>query len=486
MATWQQGNSGSFLAGIGSNNTNAPQASDINATLGMIRDNNDRARAGENNLGMQLANATGSIFNSWKQGQQQQRQGEFQKAYAGAYASGDRGAMRQLAAQYPEQFEAVQKGMGFIDDDQRNTVGSLAASARLAAQSPETMGKWLQSNAGELARAGVNPADVATMYQQNPQGFGEFADHLGMAAIGPEKYFEFQDKAVGRDIDRGKLAEQVRSNKAGEGLQARGQDIQIRGQNISAQNAARSAGGSTPASVREYQYFNSLSPEQQKTYLRVRGRPDAGGDNTVQLADGRTVSVSGKLHGSGANAFYEGIDDSGNMVRVPASAIAAPATSAANAQNYAMKKDIDTIANADSNQLDFMTGMTGGTGSPALGADVRSRITGNKEQRQLYNATRRIQGRMQNQGVAAAKDMGASGINTIAEAKLYFQSMPQLDYSSPEAMQQSLRDIQEYTDIKNKEYELKISGKKSQLPTEQSQQAPAPQQQAGFSSLWGE
>ncbi|ALX96060.1 DNA injection protein [Serratia fonticola] len=238
MATWQQGNSGSFLAGIGSNNTNAPQASDINATLGMIRDNNDRERAGENNLGMQLANATGSIFNSWKQGQQQQRQGEFQKAYAGAYASGDRGAMRQLAAQYPEQFEAVQKGMGFIDDDQRNTVGSLAASARLAAQSPETMGKWLQSNAGELARAGVNPADVATMYQQNPQGFGEFADHLGMAAIGPEKYFEFQDKAVGRDIDRGKLAEQVRSNKAGEGLQARGQDIQIRGQNISAQNAA--------------------------------------------------------------------------------------------------------------------------------------------------------------------------------------------------------------------------------------------------------
>ncbi|UAN64301.1 phage DNA ejection protein [Serratia sp. JSRIV006] len=238
MATWQQGNAGGLLAGIGTNNANAPQASDINATLGMIRDNNDRTRAGESNLGMQMANATGSIFNSWKQGQQQQRQGEFQKAYAGAYASGDRGAMRQLATQYPEQFEAVRNGMGFIDEDQRNTVGSLAASARLAAQSPETMGTWLQSNAGELARAGVNPADVATMYQQNPQGFGEFADHLGMAAIGPEKYFEFQDKAAGRAIDRQKLAEMVRSNQAGEGLQARGQDIQIRGQNISAQNAA--------------------------------------------------------------------------------------------------------------------------------------------------------------------------------------------------------------------------------------------------------
>ncbi len=38
MATWQQGiNSGGFLAGIGAQNENAPKASDINATLGLIR-----------------------------------------------------------------------------------------------------------------------------------------------------------------------------------------------------------------------------------------------------------------------------------------------------------------------------------------------------------------------------------------------------------------------------------------------------------------
>ncbi|STT86325.1 Uncharacterised protein [Klebsiella pneumoniae] len=67
MATWQQGNAGSLLAGIGTNNTNAPQASDANTALSLIRDNNDRTRAGENNLGMQLAGAAGSIFNSYKQ-----------------------------------------------------------------------------------------------------------------------------------------------------------------------------------------------------------------------------------------------------------------------------------------------------------------------------------------------------------------------------------------------------------------------------------
>lgn len=192
MATWQQGNAGSLLAGIGTNNTNAPQASDANTALSLIRDNNDRTRAGEDNLGMQLAGAAGSVFNSFKQGEQVQRQKAFQQEYANAFDSGDRGAMRGLVAKYPEQFEAVRNGMGFIDEDQRNTVGSLAASARLASQSPEAMGQWLQKNAGDLTRVGVNPSDVAQMYQQNPSGFGQFVDHLGIASLGPDKYFDLQ------------------------------------------------------------------------------------------------------------------------------------------------------------------------------------------------------------------------------------------------------------------------------------------------------
>ncbi|MBH3133679.1 phage DNA ejection protein [Serratia marcescens] len=192
MATWQQGNAGGLLAGIGTNNANAPQASDANTALSLIRDNNDRERAGENNLGVQLAGAAGSLANTWKQADQQQRQKAFQQDYANAYASGDRGAMRGLVAKYPEQFEAVRNGMGFVDEDQRNTVGNLAASARLASQSPEAMGQWLQKSAGDLTRVGVNPSDVAQMYQQNPAAFGQFVDHLGIASLGPEKYFDLQ------------------------------------------------------------------------------------------------------------------------------------------------------------------------------------------------------------------------------------------------------------------------------------------------------
>lgn len=241
MATWNQGiNSGGFLAGIGSQNANAPQASDANTALAYIRQNNEDARSGRNNIGLQALQGIGSVMDIYKQQEQAQRQQEFQNAYGQAYASGDRNAMRQLAAQYPDQVEAVRNGMKFVDDDQRNTVGNLAAGARLASSSPQSMVAWLQNNAADLQRVGLSPQDVAQSYQQNPQQFGEFVDHLGMAALGPEEYFNAQDKMAGRDIDRGRLAETIRSNQAGEALQQRGQDITVRGQNISAQNAALS------------------------------------------------------------------------------------------------------------------------------------------------------------------------------------------------------------------------------------------------------
>lgn len=470
MATWQQsGNPGGLLAGLGGVNTNAPQASDANTALAFIRQNNEDIRAGRNNVGLQALQGIGSVMDMYKQQDSAQRQQEFQKLYGQAYASGDRNAMRQLAAQYPDQVDAVRNGMKFVDEDQRNTVGNLAAAARLAATSPEAMGAWLQNNAADLQRVGLDPAEVAQTYQQNPQQFGEFVDHLGMAALGPVDYFNAQDKIVGQALDRDKLNETIRSNQAGESLQRRDQDITARGQDISAATARRG---------------------QDMANQRTNAPGNSGGDGrTVQLSDGRTVQIVGKLHGAGQNAFYEGVDNAGNTVRVPASSIAAPATSAASAQNYAMSKDLNAILNAPTDKLDFMTGVTGGNGSPSWDAEVRSRLGGG-EQRQLFNATKRIQGKMQNQGIAAARDMGASGINTVAEAKMYFQGMPQVDYSSPEAMQQSLRDIQQYTDNYNQQYSVDVGNRSAQSqpsrPAQQSQSAQQSQQSTGFSSLWGD
>ncbi|MDT1658742.1 phage DNA ejection protein [Escherichia coli] len=241
MATWQ-GSNGGLLAGIGGVNSNAPSVNDIGNTLQLIRQNNDIERSGANNVGLTALQGLSGIAGVFQQEKQAQRQKEFQQAYANAYASGDRGALRQLTTQYPDQIESVRKGMGFIDEDQRNSIGTLAAGARLASSSPEAMQSWLQNNAKELTRVGVDPNSVAQMYQQNPSGFGEFVDHLGMAALGPIDYFNVQDKMAGREIDRGKLAETIRSNQAGEALQARGQNLSYQsamtGHNIAAQRLA--------------------------------------------------------------------------------------------------------------------------------------------------------------------------------------------------------------------------------------------------------
>lgn len=243
MATWQQGiNSGGFLAGIGGQNSNAPKASDISEALAYIRQNNEMERSGRNNIGLQALQGLGSVAQTYQAAKQQEADAAFQKEYAAAIQSGDRQQVRDLMTKYPGQLEKIQSGMKWADEDQRNSIGTLAAGARLASSSPEAMQSWLQNNAKELTRVGVDPNNVAQMYQQNPSGFGEFVDHLGMAALGPIDYFNVQDKMAGREIDRGRLAETIRSNQAGEALQARGQNLSYQsamtGHNIAAQRLA--------------------------------------------------------------------------------------------------------------------------------------------------------------------------------------------------------------------------------------------------------
>ncbi|HAN7798976.1 TPA: acyltransferase [Escherichia coli] len=301
MATWQQGiNSGGFLAGIGGQNSNAPKASDVSEALAYIRQNNEMERSGRNNIGLQALQGLGSVAQTYQAAKQQEADAAFQKEYAAAIQSGDRQQVRDLMTKYPGQLEKIQSGMKWADEDQRNSIGTLAAGARLASSSPEAMQSWLQNNAKELTRVGVDPNSVAQMYQQNPSGFGEFVDHLGMAALGPIDYFNVQDKMAGREIDRGRLAETIRSNQAGEALQARGQDI-------SRANALTSAYAPTAAMQNYNQYAQMLKADPDgaaafaaaaginpnaKKLLKVETNPD--GSVTKYYTDGS--EEAGKLN----------------------------------------------------------------------------------------------------------------------------------------------------------------------------------------------
>jgi len=380
---------------------------------------------------------------------QQQRDNRRRDEFYSAIQDATPDQLPALRRQFPEFAQNIQQEIGIQDEEHAKFVNKSLNNIAIARASgdPRMMQDAIQKSAPALASINMSPDQAMQLLQSDPQSFDGILRGAQLATLPFEKQVDVGQKQ--QQID-----ETARSNRAGESLTARGQDITARGQDISASTARRG---------------------QDMAYQRA-GLSAGPGSRVVQLADGRTVSVGGKLHGAGANAFYEGVDDAGNMVRVPANAIAAPPTSAASAQNYAMRKDLDAISGASTDQLGFMTGITGGNGTPSWDAEVRSRWSGG-DQRQLYNATKRIQGKMQNQGIAAARDMGASGINTVAEAKMYFQGMPQVDYSSPEAMQQSVRDIQQYTDNYNQQYQVNVGGGGRQSTPQQS----AAQQPAGGS-----
>lgn len=193
------------------------------------------------NVGVQLAQGIGAVGQAIGQGEAAKRLSEFQQAFGKAYAAGDRDALRQLAATNPDQIETIRQGMGFVDADRNQAMGDMSARLNIAAaQGPDAVMRELATHQNTLQQIGVSPEQAWQTYQQSPEGFSQLTDLIGMHAVGPEKYFDIQDKVAGRDIDRGKLAETIRSNQAGEALQQRGQDITVRGQNISAQNAALS------------------------------------------------------------------------------------------------------------------------------------------------------------------------------------------------------------------------------------------------------
>lgn len=470
MATWNPNiNSGGFLGGIGQVNSNAPSASDINPTLGLIRENNDLQRSGANNWGLQGLAGLSRVAQVMNEQKQQERLKEFQGKWGQAYANGDRTAMRQLMAEYPDQAEVITGGMKGISDDVRESLGNLSSGYSLAVKSG-TVEDYARKNADEFRRLGIDPQGAVDMAVNDPKAAMELADHLGLSSLGIDKYYDVRDKMEGRVIDRDKLTETVRSNQANEAITREGHQVQIRGQNISAQNSIRSANAqaAAPSSVREYEYLQSLSPEQRKQFMQLKGR---GGDEMqqAQLSNGQTVMIDPKALGAGESKYYKGYDVNGNVVTIPVSALSSTSSSSGSASTGRMNEDLSLIANADPSQLNAITGVTGGTGTAPITSDVGTR-TVNKDARGLYNAARRIQGNMQNQGISAAREMGASGINTVAEAQMYFQSMPQLDYSSPDALKESVKVVDQYTKAFNSKNNANLGSPKNNQPAKQ--QAP--------------
>lgn len=484
MATWQPSvNSGGFLGSIGQFNDNAPRASDANPVINSINQSNELARSGANNMGLQALNGLVGLAGIYQENKAKERLGEFQKAWGEAYANSDRDGMRQLLATYPEYAQAITGGMQGVSADVRESLGNLSSGYRNAVMNGNAT-DYVRQNADTFRRLGIDPVEAVSIAEKDPKAAVQLADHIGMSSLGIDDYFNLQDKQLGRQIDQGRLDEQIRSNQAGEALTREGHQIQVRGQNISAQNSMRSASsaGSKPASVQEYEYMQSLSPEQRKQFMQLKGK--AGMEmKPAQLSNGMTAMIDPTPYGAGDSKYYRGMDANGNMITVPVNALSSVSDPSGNAGKNLMNSDIEMIKNASDEKLKSITGLTGGVGTEPLTADYSTRFSGGEE-RELYNAAKRIQGYMQNQGIGAARSMGASGINTVQEAKMFFQSMPQLDMSSTESIRKSNLAIEKYVADYNARNNANLGAPSSQQSVQPTQQAPT-NNQGGYSNLWG-
>ncbi|EHH4616703.1 DNA injection protein [Escherichia coli] len=232
MATWQQGiNSGGFLAGIGTQNENAPKASDINATLGLIRENNELARSGANNVGLTALRGLAGVADIYKQEQQQKAISAFNKVHADAWASGDPSGLFKFAQENPAFVAQAQQAFSGLNDQQRNDMGDLAMRANVAlSQGPEAYSKFITDNKDRLNRVGANADWMIQTGIQNPEQLSHMLTTMSLGALGPEKAFAVQDKMVGRQQEQQRINETIRNNDMTNARAIRGQDLSYKAQ----------------------------------------------------------------------------------------------------------------------------------------------------------------------------------------------------------------------------------------------------------------
>lgn len=157
----------------------------------------------------------------------------------------------------------------------------------------------LATHQNTLQQIGVSPEQAWQTYQQSPEGFSQLTDLIGMHAVGPEKYFDIQDKVAGRDIDRGKLAETIRSNQASEANT-------IRGQNISRENSIRAANAPTAAMQNYNQYAQLLKsdPESAATFAAAAG---------INPSAKKLMKVETNPDGSVTKYYTDGSEEAGKI-----------------------------------------------------------------------------------------------------------------------------------------------------------------------------
>ena len=103
--------------------------------------------------------------------------------------------------------------MKWADEDQRDEIGNLAAGGQIASMmGGDAFSKWIGNNATRLSNQGVDPQQLLSMYQKDPQATSQLIGQYGQFALGHEKYWDLQDKMVGRQQEQQRINETIRNN----------------------------------------------------------------------------------------------------------------------------------------------------------------------------------------------------------------------------------------------------------------------------------
>lgn len=101
-------------------------------------------------------------------------------------------AMAQLAVQFPEQFEAINKNLGLISDQQKTEAADFAF--KMLNTPAERRGELIQQRVAQLTAQGRNPSDTAELMDLSPEDQDQALQAVQVAALSPEKRLELAQK----------------------------------------------------------------------------------------------------------------------------------------------------------------------------------------------------------------------------------------------------------------------------------------------------
>ncbi|WP_318465432.1 hypothetical protein [Photobacterium leiognathi] len=185
--------------------------------------------------------------------------------------------------------------------------------------------------------------------------------------------------------------------------------------------------------------------ELAKQLLVNQGRVDL--QKAKNIGSANVASIRGR--GTGSNA---GGNTTGSTQTITGTTEEPTLTGKQWAKVNQYNTALDTFKNDDGTYKAIpksLANITGGSGKESWTADLVTRF--DPEARDMYNSAITLDQTLANFGIAEAKAMGASGINTKAEFDMFKRSMPQVDWSSGENMVKSLHRIENYVKLFNSE-----------------------------------